>query len=143
MNKKKSSLASRLWRLLSGEGRRPNRDRRHRWVRLSLLALEDRAVPASVLVTPTTGLTTTEAGGTASFTVRLSEQPSSSVTIPISSSCTTIAASTACPIGTTHVLASSIGAKCSGTTFTPETSSSLKLLRLRGTSPFEQAKKGA
>jgi uncharacterized delta-60 repeat protein len=38
------------------------------------------------LVTPTSGLVTTEAGGTASFSVALAAQPTSDVTIPISSS---------------------------------------------------------
>lgn len=41
---------------------------------------------ASVVVTPTSGLVTTEAGGTASFTVVLSSPPSASVTISIMSS---------------------------------------------------------
>jgi hypothetical protein len=38
-----------------------------------------------VLVTPTTGLTTTEAGGTATFTVMLDAQPAADVAIPIGS----------------------------------------------------------
>ncbi|MBI5759605.1 MAG: VCBS repeat-containing protein, partial [Planctomycetales bacterium] len=42
-----------------------------------------------VIVTPSTGLTTTEAGGTATFTVRLGNQPTANVTMPISSSDTT------------------------------------------------------
>jgi hypothetical protein len=39
-----------------------------------------------VVVTPTTGLVTTESGGTASFTMRLLSQPSASVTVSIASS---------------------------------------------------------
>ena len=39
-----------------------------------------------VVVTPTSGLVTTEAGGTASFTVRLDNSPTADVTIPVSSS---------------------------------------------------------
>jgi hypothetical protein len=42
--------------------------------------------PVGVLVTPTSGLTTTEAGGTAQFTVRLLSEPTANVTIPLSSS---------------------------------------------------------
>ena len=38
------------------------------------------------VVTPTAGLVTTEAGGTASFTVKLDNQPTANVTIPVSSS---------------------------------------------------------
>jgi len=41
---------------------------------------------AGITVNPTTGLITTEAGGTATFTVVLNSQPSSSVTIGLSSS---------------------------------------------------------
>jgi hypothetical protein len=44
---------------------------------------------AGITVSPTTGLTTTEAGGTASFTVVLNSQPTADVTIAISSSDTT------------------------------------------------------
>ena len=36
---------------------------------------------AGITVTPTTGLTTTEAGGTATFTVVLNTQPTADVTI--------------------------------------------------------------
>ncbi len=43
------------------------------------------AIPG-ITVTPTSGLITTEAGGTATFTVVLDSQPTSDVTIPISSS---------------------------------------------------------
>ncbi|WP_233423039.1 beta strand repeat-containing protein, partial [Planktothrix agardhii] len=39
-----------------------------------------------ITVTPTTGLTTTEAGGTATFTVVLNSQPTANVTIPLTSS---------------------------------------------------------
>jgi Zn-dependent metalloprotease len=42
--------------------------------------------PAGVTVTPTGGLTTTESGGTATFTVRLNSVPSANVTIGITSS---------------------------------------------------------
>ena len=41
---------------------------------------------AGVTVTPTSGLTTTEAGGTATFTVVLTTQPTADVTIGLSSS---------------------------------------------------------
>jgi hypothetical protein len=41
---------------------------------------------AGITVSPTSGLTTTEAGGTASFTVRLNTQPAANVTIGLSSS---------------------------------------------------------
>ncbi len=41
---------------------------------------------AGVTVTPTSGLTTTEAGGTDTFTVRLNSQPTANVTIGLSSS---------------------------------------------------------
>ncbi|MFL5327544.1 MAG: DUF4347 domain-containing protein [Gemmataceae bacterium] len=44
----------------------------------------DDEVPGFV-VSPTSGLVTTESGGTAAFTVRLSVQPSANVTIPLSS----------------------------------------------------------
>ena len=44
---------------------------------------------AAIIVTPTSGLTTTEAGGTATFTVVLSQQPTANVTIGLSSSDTT------------------------------------------------------
>ena len=41
---------------------------------------------AGITVTPTSGLTTTEAGGTATFTVVLNSQPTADVTIGVSSS---------------------------------------------------------
>jgi hypothetical protein len=44
---------------------------------------------AGITVTPTTGLTTTEVGGTATFTVRLNSQPTANVTIGLTSSDTT------------------------------------------------------
>src|SRR5204863_1010290 len=44
---------------------------------------------AGVTVTPTSGLTTTEAGGTATFTVVLNTQPAADVTIALTSSDTT------------------------------------------------------
>ena len=44
---------------------------------------------AGITVTPTTALTTTEAGGTATFTVVLNTQPTADVTIALSSSDTT------------------------------------------------------
>jgi hypothetical protein len=49
----------------------------------SLLRSPDDA--ATVTVIPTTGLNTTEAGGTAVFTVVLNQQTSANVTIPLSS----------------------------------------------------------
>lgn len=45
--------------------------------------------PAGVTVSPTSGLKTTEVGGTASFTVVLTSQPTANVSIPVSSSDTT------------------------------------------------------
>ena len=42
--------------------------------------------PAAPLVTPTSGLTTTEGGGTAQFTVVLQSQPSANVTLSVTSS---------------------------------------------------------
>ena len=44
---------------------------------------------AGITVTPTSGLTTTEAGGTATFTVVLNSQPTADVTIGLTSSNTT------------------------------------------------------
>jgi LPXTG-site transpeptidase (sortase) family protein len=44
---------------------------------------------AGITVTPTSGLTTTEAGGTASFAVKLNTQPAADVTLALSSSDTT------------------------------------------------------
>ena len=44
---------------------------------------------AGITVTPTSGLVTTEAGGTASFSVVLDTQPTATVTIPVSSNDTT------------------------------------------------------
>ncbi len=41
--------------------------------------------PGAIVVTPTTGLTTTEAGATAAFTIAVNRQPTGSVTIPLSS----------------------------------------------------------
>src|SRR5262249_27258329 len=41
---------------------------------------------AGIPVAPVAGLVTTEAGGTATFTVRLTSQPTANVTIPLSSS---------------------------------------------------------
>ena len=41
---------------------------------------------AGITVTPTSGLTTTEAGGTATFTIVLNSQPTSIVVIEVSSS---------------------------------------------------------
>src|SRR5436853_635157 len=38
---------------------------------------------AGITVTPTAGLVTTEAGGTASFTVVLTSQPTADVTVPL------------------------------------------------------------
>ena len=50
---------------------------------VSLTNLDDDT--AGVTVTPTSGLTTTEAGGTATFTVVLDAQPSADVAIALSS----------------------------------------------------------
>src|SRR5207237_8750398 len=41
---------------------------------------------AGITVSPTSGLTTTEAGGTATFTIKLDSQPTAGVTIALSSS---------------------------------------------------------
>src|SRR2546429_3100565 len=41
---------------------------------------------AGITVNPTSGLTTTEAGGTATFTVVLNTKPTANVTVPVSSS---------------------------------------------------------
>ncbi|WP_417731449.1 Calx-beta domain-containing protein [Rosistilla oblonga] len=46
-------------------------------------------IASNVIVTPTTGLQTSEAGGSSSFTVRLGEQPTGSVSFNLSSSDTT------------------------------------------------------
>jgi hypothetical protein len=46
-------------------------------------------MPAGITVTPTSGLTTTEAGGTATFSVVLESPPTANVTIDLSSSDTT------------------------------------------------------
>lgn len=46
----------------------------------------DAAAPPSIVVTPIDGLTTTELGGTATFTLVLTESPSAAVTISLSSS---------------------------------------------------------
>lgn len=45
--------------------------------------------PPGITVTPTTGLVTTEAGGTDTFTIKLNSQPTANVTIYVSSSDTT------------------------------------------------------
>ncbi|MEG3850148.1 beta strand repeat-containing protein, partial [Microcoleus sp. herbarium13] len=44
---------------------------------------------AGISITPTSGLTTTEAGGTATFTIQLNTQPTADVTIPLTSNKTT------------------------------------------------------
>ena len=44
---------------------------------------------AGITVSPTSGLVTTEAGGTATFTIVLNTQPTADVTIGLSSSDTT------------------------------------------------------
>ena len=51
--------------------------------------LNDNQDPPGITVNPTSGLTTTEAGGTAQFTVVLNTQPTANVTIGLSSSDTT------------------------------------------------------
>jgi len=40
---------------------------------------------AGITITPTTGLTTTEAGGKATFTVQLNSQPTADVTVGLTS----------------------------------------------------------
>ena len=54
-----------------------------------LVTNEDDDVPAGVLVTPSSGLSTTESGGSDSFEVVLTSQPQFDVTIPITSDDTT------------------------------------------------------
>lgn len=51
---------------------------------VSLVNVDDES--PGITVKPTTGLTTTEAGGTATFTIRLNSKPTANVTIPLSSS---------------------------------------------------------
>ena len=48
-------------------------------------AVEGPVAPAGITITPTTGLVTTEAGGTASFTAILTSQPSDDVTLSFAS----------------------------------------------------------
>lgn len=64
--------------------RRKTRSHRH-----DLEYLEERCVPAAVIVTADPGLTTTESGGTAQFSIVLDQQPTKNVKIPIKSSDTT------------------------------------------------------
>ncbi|MDB5387366.1 MAG: hypothetical protein JWM11_3012 [Planctomycetaceae bacterium] len=52
----------------------------------SVETLETRVVPAAIQVVPVAGTTTSESGGTAQFTVILTTQPKSNVTIPLVSS---------------------------------------------------------
>ena len=68
----------RLFEFASGRSRVPSRP--------FVESLEQRALLAGVTVTPPAGLTTTEAGGTATFTVVLDTQPTADVTIALSSS---------------------------------------------------------
>ena len=56
-------------------------------------------VPPGITITPTSGLVTTEAGGTAQFSVVLDSQPTANVTIPLSSSDTS--EGTVCPASLT------------------------------------------
>lgn len=53
--------------------------------KLMVESLEDRRL-LSVMVTPTSGLVTTEAGGTATFAIALETQPTAEVTIGLASS---------------------------------------------------------
>jgi hypothetical protein len=50
---------------------------------------DDVLAPGGITVTPTSGLTTSEAGGVATFTIVLTSQPTADVTIPLTSSDTT------------------------------------------------------
>ena len=68
-------------RSFTGAARRPLR---MRWG-VELERLEERCVPAAVIVRADPNLFTTESSGTAQFTVVLSEKPTSAVTIPIGS----------------------------------------------------------
>lgn len=54
---------------------------------VSVINVDDES--AGITVTPTTGLSVTEAGGSATFTVRLNSKPTADVTIPLTSSKTT------------------------------------------------------
>jgi ELWxxDGT repeat protein len=56
---------------------------------ISVLLDEPNPTPAEIIVSPTSGLVTTEAGGTATFTVMLASRPTADVTIAFSSSDTT------------------------------------------------------
>ncbi len=71
-----------LRRSFTAAARRPLRMRRG----VELERLEERWVPAAVIVRADPHLFTTESSGTAQFTVVLSEKPTRAVTIPISSS---------------------------------------------------------
>ena len=66
---------------LSHPGKRPRTTRR-----LRMECLERRSLLAGITVTPTSGLTTTESGGTASFSVVLDSLPLANVTIILTSS---------------------------------------------------------
>ena len=57
--------------------------RRIKGVRPALEALEGRAVMSMISVTPTSGLSTTKAGGQASFSLSLTAMPLSNVVIPL------------------------------------------------------------
>ncbi len=61
------------------------RRRRTAWQVEIIEALESRVVPAALTVTPIGAPVTTEAGGTAQFSVVLDSQPSATVTIPVKS----------------------------------------------------------
>jgi hypothetical protein len=53
---------------------------------VTIQSLHPRGLAPGVAVTPTSGLKTTKDGGTASFTIKLTEKPKAPVVIPISSS---------------------------------------------------------
>ena len=61
---------------------------------------------AGFVVTPTSGLTTTEAGGTAQFTIRLTARPTTNVTISLSSS--NVAEGTVSPASVTFTPANAL-----------------------------------
>lgn len=80
------SLAG-VWKLEVTDDTRADRGTLLNWSIIARYASSSAGPKA--LVTPTSGLVTTESGGTASFTVKLDTAPTSNVTIPVSSNDTT------------------------------------------------------
>ena len=73
------------WASVAG-ARRVGQRNRHRPDQRDLRGLAGRRADAAVLVTPNSGLHTTEAGGTSTFTVRLATVPARNVVVPLASS---------------------------------------------------------